>query len=41
MGGLDNFFPFYLGGTLQVFLDFGGTLPDGGIVGYDGGSINV
>ena len=30
MGGLDNFFPFYLGGTLQVFHDFGGTLPDGG-----------
>ena len=41
MGGLANFFPNYLGGTLEVFLDFGGTSPDGGIVGYDGGSTNI
>jgi len=41
MGGPENFDPYYLGGTVPVFLGLGGTLPDGGSDLYDGGSFNI
>ena len=40
MGGGIKFDPNYLEGTLDIFLNIGGTVHDGGRDCYDGGSLN-
>ena len=40
MGGGTKFDPNYLGGTLDIFLNIGGTVHDGGRDSYDGGSLS-